>query len=331
MLIAACDRLSHELAIEILRQGGIVALPTETVYGLAADVSQPQAIERVYRIKSRPRHHPLIVHIADLEQAARYAPEIRQRGEDLARAFWPGPLTLVLPKSQQVSDEVTGGHPSVALRMPDHDQTLAVIRGLGRGLVAPSANVFTRVSPTTAAHVASELGFEVDLILDGGDCAVGVESTVLDLSTEMPAILRPGAISAEEIERVIGRAVRPAGQASATPSPGQHPLHYSPRARIVPTNAEGLAAAIAEAQAAGQPVRVWCFDLPHSGRIEPIDYWLMPRDWNEIARRLYAGFRVADQDGIKTLIVELPPPIGLGVALRDRICRAAGISDSPAG
>ena len=219
-------------AVEILRQGGVVALPTETVYGLAANAEDELAVRRVFAIKGRPATHPLIVHLAGAEALPDWARHIPKEARRLADAFWPGPLTLVLPRTSRATDAVTGGQDTVALRVPSHPVALAVLRELGGGLAAPSANRFGRVSPTTAEHVRVDLGDDVDLILDGGPCTVGVESTIVDLSSGAPAILRPGGLAAEELERVLGRPV-PVRTSSTVRVSGSLASHYAPRVGVV--------------------------------------------------------------------------------------------------
>lgn len=343
MLIASADAASVKIASRILATGGLVAIPTETVYGLAASLEHESALKRIFEVKRRPSSHPLIVHVPDAATAGRYVNSLSTDATKLATAFWPGPLTLVLPRSKLVPDCVTGGHRTVGIRVPSHPVTLQLLRELGTALAAPSANRFTQVSPTRAAHVAVDLGHDVDLILDGGPCEVGVESTVLDLSSEQPTILRPGGISREAIELVLEQAVlTPREQGSATPSPGQHHLHYSPRASVqiaAPTEIWKIAK---HAMTEGKRVRVFASKRPTFGcrtiepvgttpqdsgsEAEPLDYWLLPQDLHEIAKQLYSRFRDADRDKIDILLVELPPSTGLGQAIRDRICRAAGLS-----
>jgi|688.fasta_scaffold97783_2 L-threonylcarbamoyladenylate synthase len=343
MLIASADAASVKIASRILATGGLVAIPTETVYGLAASLNQESALQRIFKVKQRPSSHPLIVHVPDAATAGRYVNSFSQNATKLAAAFWPGPLTLVLPRSELVPDCVTGGHHTVGIRVPSHPVTLQLLRELGTALAAPSANRFTQVSPTRAAHVAVDLGQDVDLILDGGPCEVGVESTVLDLSSEQPTILRPGGISREAIELVLEQAVlTPSEQSSATPSPGQHHLHYSPRARVQIATAAEIWKLAKQAAAEGKRVRVFSSQRPtfpcrtiHAtetkpqdscSEADPVDYWQLPQDLHDLAKQLYSRFREADRDKVDTLLIELPPNTGLGQAIRDRIRRAAGLS-----
>ncbi|MFM7117006.1 MAG: L-threonylcarbamoyladenylate synthase [Planctomycetota bacterium] len=343
MLIASADAASVKIASRILATGGLVAIPTETVYGLAASLDQESALKRIFEVKRRPSSHPLIVHVPDAETAVRYVRSFSPHATKLATAFWPGPLTLVLPRTELVPDCVTGSHHTVGIRVPSHPVTLQLLRELGTALAAPSANRFTQVSPTRAAHVAVDLGHDVDLILDGGPCEVGVESTVLDLTSEQPTILRPGGISREAIELVLEQAVlSPSEQNSTTPSPGQHHLHYSPRARVQIAAAAEIWKLAKQAATEGKRVRVFASERPKfpcrtlepfgttsqdtRSDAEPIDFWLLPQDLHELAKQLYNRFREADRDKVDILLIELPPNTGLGQAIRDRIRRAGGLS-----
>ncbi|MBI3256331.1 MAG: threonylcarbamoyl-AMP synthase, partial [Actinobacteria bacterium] len=218
-------------AVGVLRAGGLVAFPTETVYGLGADASNDDAVRRIFAVKGRPTDHPLIVHLGDADQLDTWAREIPSDARLLAAACWPGPLTLVLWRSSVVSDVVTGGRDSVGLRVPSHPVALDLLRAFGGGVAAPSANRFGRVSPTTAAHVVADLGDDVDLVLDGGACAVGVESTIVDLTGEAPMLLRQGGVSIETIEGVIGRAVIATAEGPER-APGMLAAHYAPTARV---------------------------------------------------------------------------------------------------
>lgn len=331
MLLASADPVAIKLACRILAQGGLVAIPTETVYGLAASLQREDALKKIYQVKGRPSSHPLIVHAADLVQVHSLVTRFPQAAEKLAAAFWPGPLTLVLPRSREVPDCITAGHSTVGIRIPKHPLALQLLRELGTPLAAPSANRFTQVSPTRAAHVAVDLGQELDLILDGGPCEVGVESTVLDLTGPVPILLRPGGISREALEFVLeSKIAEPGSQFPAAPSPGQHHLHYSPRAKVriaEPAEVWGSAQRLAEA---GQRVRVFTSHPPPAACQLPAccDYWLWSADLQAVARELYARLRQADLDQVAVLLVELPAPSGLGLALADRLRRAAGQGSS---
>lgn len=293
-----------EQAARILRSGGLVAFPTETVYGLGADAANDEAVRRVFAAKGRPADHPLIVHFAAPEDAARWAARWSDDAEKLAAAFWPGPLTLIVPKAAHVSDVVTGGHSTVGVRVPDHLVAESLLRVFGGGLAAPSANRFGQVSPTTAAHVAIELADRVDLILDGGACRVGVESTIVDLSRETPRLLRPGGVSLEALEATLGRPVSIGGDTAA---PGTLPSHYAPRARVLAVAAEDLQSTLAREAASGAVVRELA----------------LPADPAAAARALYAALRELDEAGVDVAVVALPEPSGLGRAVADRLLRAA--------
>ncbi len=313
------------LAVQVLREGGLVALPTETVYGLAADATNELAVRRIFAAKGRPQTHPLIVHLPGKEALTRFAAHVPERAVRLAEAFWPGPLTLVLKKSALVSDAVTGGQDTVALRVPAHPLAQAVLRELGGGLAAPSANRFGHVSPTTAQHVIEDLGDEVDYVLDGGRCEVGVESTIVDLSGEHPALLRPGGLPVEEIERVLGEKL--VAPASAVRAPGLLPSHYAPRAGLVlvERDAEGKQLSETAARLAAQGRRVAVLApgnvqvaLPVNGRS-----FMLPEDPAGFARELYATLREIDAAGCDVIVAAPPEGAGLGVAVRDRLRRAA--------
>lgn len=311
--------MSVERAVGILRAGGLVALPTETVYGLAADAEQELAVRRIFAAKGRPSTHPLIVHLADVAQLSEWAREIPPAARALAAAFWPGPMTLVLPRTSRASDAITGGQDTVALRIPNHPLALQVLRAFGGGLAAPSANKFGHVSPTTAAHVESELGAEVELILDGGPCAVGVESTIVDLSSATPRLLRPGGIAKEELERVLG--VHLAAPSPEVRAPGMLASHYAPRAGLVLTTAEQVADEAARRQLSGAAVAVLS---AHPTALPPgVRHFPLPSDPAEAARLLYATLREIDEAGFGVVVAVLPTEAGLGLAVRDRLTRAA--------
>ncbi|HLX63809.1 MAG TPA: L-threonylcarbamoyladenylate synthase [Planctomycetota bacterium] len=296
-------------AIALLNAGEVVAFPTETVYGLGADASNPDAVAKIFALKSRPRNHPLIVHLADAECIEQWAREIPDEAWELAREFWPGPLTLILKRSTRVLDAVTGGQDSIGLRVPAHPVALALLHGFGGGVAAPSANRFGAVSPTAAEHVRAEFGDLLPMILDGGLCSVGVESTILDLSPGTPALLRPGGVTKEALERVLKLAV-PLKQ-SGVRAPGQMASHYAPRAEVILTTRAEAAEREAALRAAGKKV----------ARLgELID----EHDMRAYARRLYAALRAADTQGADVLLATLPDERGLGLAIADRLRKAAG-------
>ena len=297
-----------------IRAGRLVAMPTETVYGLAADATNARAVAAIYAAKGRPSFNPLIVHVSDAAMAARYA-ELTPLGVRLATAFWPGPLTLVLPKlpGSGIADLVTAGLDTVAIRVPAHPLALELIRQSGRPLAAPSANPSGRLSPTRAADVAAELGDRIALVLDGGPARHGVESTVVDACGATPVLLRPGAVTAEEIERVAGCAVlRPAADPSLPSSPGQLASHYAPNAALRLDAAdvrpgEALLAFGPGALATAGP----SLNLSPSG------------DLVEAAANLFAHLRALDASGVRIIAVMPIPAHGLGEAITDRLRRAA--------
>ena len=290
--------MSVERAAALIRAGRLVAFPTETVYGLGANALDAAAVERIFRAKGRPRTSPLIVHVDSVEMARRLAAVWPGEAEKLARRYWPGPLTLVVPKRAEIPDAATAGLPTVGLRMPAHPLALELIRAAGVPIAAPSANRFTELSPTAAGHVPEALA---DYVLDGGPAPVGIESTVLSLAGP-PTLLRPGVIPLPEIEAVIGP-VQVAGEpgAGAHPSPGMHPRHYSPRTKVC----------LGEAPAEGRGA------------------WLrpgkeMPADPRAYAAVLYETLHRLDGEGLDWIAVELPPDTPEWAGVLDRLKRAAG-------
>ncbi|MEW5740353.1 MAG: L-threonylcarbamoyladenylate synthase [Myxococcota bacterium] len=307
-------------AVEVLREGGLIALPTETVYGLGADAQNELAVRRIFAVKGRPSTHPLIVHVASLEDARAWVADIPPAGERLAAAFWPGPLTLVMRRSPLASDTVTGGQDTVALRVPAHEVALSLLRAFDGGIAAPSANRFGKVSPTTAAHVREELGDEVDFYLDAGPCQVGVESTIVDVTGEAPRLLRPGGVAREAIEQALGQKLALATSASDVRAPGMLESHYAPRAGLWLVDAPHLGAETARRLADG--VRVVVLAPANLAAPAGATRLEVPEDAEGFARVLYARLREADQLG--EVILAVPPPeSGLGLAVRDRLSRAA--------
>jgi L-threonylcarbamoyladenylate synthase len=347
------DSASDAIAIAagVIRAGGTVAFPTETVYGLGANATDAAAVAKIYIAKQRALNDPLIVHCAPgpgemqnapaaLQRAeiiGALAPEQQQRALALTRAFWPGPLTLVLPRGAHIPANVSAGLDTVAVRMPNHPVALALIRLSGVPIAAPSANRFGHVSPTSAQHVLDDLDGRIDVVLDGGPTHIGVESTVLDLTSQTPAILRPGGLAREEIERVIGAmGERESGSKGAggeslplSPSPtapqrapGMLSKHYAPRAelRIVPD----LAALLRERQAlAARGARVGLLirasDVPTCAGLDP--QFILGQTLADIARNLYAGLRALDDDGAEVILICQVERIGLGEAIADRLQR----------
>jgi len=304
-------------AAEILKRGGLVAFPTETVYGLGADASSAEAVACLYTAKRRPADHPVIVHFADAETAFTWAREVPAAARKLADRFWPGPLTLILKKSAKAGDFVTGGQNTVGLRVPAHPVAQELLRAFGGGIAAPSANRFGQVSPTTAAHVREDLGADAELVLDGGPSEVGIESTIVDLSGAQPVLLRPGKISAVELEAVLGSRVL-AKQSDSPRHSGGLERHYAPRtpARLVPTHELDQ-----EIARLGAKLAVLAFSRPD----ERVDYWLrMPREPQAYAQRLYAALRELDSTQCEMILIEAPPEAPEWAGVRDRLERATG-------
>ncbi len=287
-------------AAEIIRQGGLVAFPTETVYGLGASALNPEAVARIYAAKNRPFASPLIVHVSDSVMARALTETWSDLAETLAARFWPGPLTLVMKKAPMVPDIVTANLDSVGIRMPNHPMALALIRQAGIPIAAPSANRFTEISPTTAQHVKESLGDAVDLILDGGPTDVGIESTVVSLHRHPPMILRPGMISRHDLEHSTGLHWEiQKDKPHIVESPGQHPRHYAPRTKLYLLD-EGI--------------------TPVHGRGRVID---MPHDPANYAARLYAELHTADSEGWDWIALRKPPETEEWAAIRDRLARAS--------
>lgn len=323
-----------ERAVGVLRAGGLVAVPTETVYGLGADASNPAAVKRIFQAKGRPPTHPLIVHLSGADRLDAWAAEVPATARLLAERFWPGPLTLVLRRGPQVPLEVTGGLETVAVRVPGHPVALELLSAFGGGIAAPSANRFGSVSPTTAEHVRAELGDAVDFVLDGGPCTVGVESTIVDATAEIPSVLRPGGVTREDLEEALGHALDvPA--TSHVRVPGQHPSHYAPRARVILVEPEKIAAEVVAAREFGHRVGVL---LPSSA--EPGDAAVaadtladahavvrLPDSMADYARGLYGFLRELDVRGCDLILASLPEEQGLGLAIANRLRRAAGPRD----
>jgi len=303
-------------AVEVLRRGGLVAFPTETVYGLGGDASNDAAVERIYRVKGRPADHPLIVHLGDALLLDRWAREIPDAARELARRFWPGPLTLVLKRSAAVHDRVTAGQDSVGLRVPGHPLAVELLAAFGGGIAAPSANRFGRISPTSAEHVRSDLGPDVDCILDGGACEVGIESTIVDLSRGRPVLLRPGRIAAGDIAAVIGALPAPR-DADAPRASGTLEVHYAPRRPM------RVVSRIEAESAAGRGTAVLAFEESPAAATAAL--WLRASsDPQRYAHELYANLRRLDAAASSIILVERPPSGPEWEAVLDRLTRAAG-------
>ena len=316
-------------AARVLRSGGLVAFPTETVYGLGADAENVDAVGRIFAVKGRPSTHPLIVHISAAEQLRIWADGVPKPARILAERFWPGPLTLVLRRSTRVPLAVTGGLQTVALRVPDHPLALALLQAFGGGVAAPSANRFGSVSPTSARHVREELGIfprtAVDVVLDGGPCKIGVESTIVDCTGEQVAILRPGGVTREELESALGYSIPP-GPASFVRAPGQHPSHYAPQAKVILVDPEALGGEARRLRMLG--CRVGAL-IPRPFEHAVVDghvALLVPEAMTAYAQELYDLLREFDRRGCDVIVASLPAQEGLGVAIADRLRRAAGVS-----
>lgn len=307
-----------EDAVAALHRGEVIGLPTETVYGLAADASNVAAVERIFSLKGRPADHPLIVHIADASDLPSWTTNASPLAARLAQVFWPGPLTLILPRSKNVPDAVTGGQDTVGLRCPDHPVALAVLREFGGGLAAPSANRFGRISPTSAAHVRDEFPSGVDIVLDGGDCEIGIESTILDLSSGEPRILRPGRISAQRIEAVIGPVAQGASKSSPRAS-GTLEAHYAPRTPVLMLPRAALEKEAREQGALGKRIAMLAIETLPAG----IAGLALPAEPEAYAHGLYAAMRQLDGHAHQLLLVERPPDDAQWLAVSDRLRRAA--------
>ncbi len=311
-------------AVALLRAGRLVAFPTETVYGLGADASNPQAVARIFAAKGRPADHPVIVHLADAAQLPLWARVMPEAARRLAAAFWPGPLTLILPRAAGVPDAVTGGQDSVGLRVPSHPVARALLRAFGGGIAAPSANRFGRISPTRAEHVRAELGDAVDLVLEGEVPAVGIESAIVDLSGARPALLRPGMLGAAAIEAVLGEPLAAPG-ADAPRASGTLEAHYAPRTPMALVDAAALDAALASAS---DRVAVLARRAAPAG-VRAFAWHAAPADAAGYARELYASLRALDAAGAARILVESPPATAEWVAVRDRLARAAAGATMP--
>ncbi|MGC8528965.1 MAG: L-threonylcarbamoyladenylate synthase [Leptospirillia bacterium] len=314
-----------ERAVAHLEAGMTVVFPTETVYGLGADASNPNAVKRIFAIKGRPANHPLIVHMASGELLDAWADPVPFEAWRLAERFWPGPLTLVLPRARHVSTVVTGGQDTVAVRVPDHPVAAALLQAFGRGLAAPSANRFGRLSPTTAGHVREEFGEGAGMILDGGPCRIGVESTIVSLVGEIPVILRPGAISAGEIRELLGREIGfPAPNLSGISAPGTLSAHYAPKTPLETLCASNLPARLFQLVRTGKRAGILALtqvaDTYGQGEVVTV---VMPSRPEDYGRDLYAALHRLDRTRCDRLLVESPPGTEEWSAVWDRLKRAA--------
>jgi L-threonylcarbamoyladenylate synthase len=309
-----------ERAVAILRSGGLVAFPTETVYGLGADASNAEAVARIFAAKGRPADHPLIVHLASAAALGDWAVDVPPLAHAFAAACWPGPLTMVLRRSSRVPDAVTGGLPTVGLRVPAHPVALALLEAFAGGIAAPSANRFGSVSPTTAEHVRAGLGDRVDLVLDGGPSDVGVESTIVDLSGPAPALLRPGGLPRERLEAIAGMPI-PTRHGGAVRAPGMLESHYAPDARLLLVPPDDQPARAAALRARG--LRVGILSFAPGGSVADTAVVGLGDSDEEAARHLYAAIRGLDAAGCDVILAWPPDEVGLGLAIADRLRRAA--------
>ncbi|MDI1291891.1 MAG: L-threonylcarbamoyladenylate synthase [Methylobacter sp.] len=338
-IVADADAISH--AADLLRQGRLVAFPTETVYGLGADASNPVAVAAIFKAKGRPADHPLIVHIADIDSLYDWASIVSDAALTLAHRFWPGPLAMILNKKPEVPLAVTGGQQTVGLRMPDHPVALALLKSFGGGVAAPSANRFCRISPTQAIHVSEELGDAVDMILDGGTCQVGVESTIIDLSGSKPRLLRPGHITRQEIEAVLqtelmippasNAAPAPGWLAAYTPSlaipaeiraPGMMEVHYAPTTPAIRCAADQLPDKIRQLIADSKRIGLLSFQLKIA-ETSQIRVLRLPEQAGNYAQSLYAALRELDNLQLDMILIEQPPQTEPWRAINDRLSKAA--------
>jgi L-threonylcarbamoyladenylate synthase len=302
-------------AADVIRAGGLVAFPTETVYGLGANALDAAAVGRIFEAKGRPATNPVIVHISEVPEVLNVATGWPETAAGLAARFWPGPLTLVVPKADRVPPIVTASGPTVAVRCPNHPIALALIRAAGVPVAAPSANRSTELSPTRAEHVLKGLNGRIHLLLDGGPCRGGIESTVVDATVPVPRVLRPGLISVPMLEEVCGRVEMGAKNESAARSPGQMAKHYSPRTRLRLTDGDAFADDLLEAQALGIRVGILTFSWDGLNRL--------PRDPQQAAALLYDTLHQMDREELDLILVEMPPDTPEWEAVRDRLTRAA--------
>jgi L-threonylcarbamoyladenylate synthase len=311
-------------AAAILRDGGLVAFPTETVYGLGALALDPAAVRRIFAAKGRPPTNPLIVHVPGVAEAGAVVAAFPERARRLAAAFWPGPLTLVLPRRPEVPPEVSAGLPTVGVRVPSHPVARALLVAVGRPIAAPSANRYTAISPTSARHVEKSLGGRIDAILDGGETPIGIESTVLDVSGPVPTLLRPGILGIDELSRVVGPIARGPGlvEGEAAVSPGLAKRHYAPAARVAAFAPGGAARALAGLPAGARAGVVARRPRPEGAAVAA---WIqLPDEPAGFARQLYGALHALEDAGVSDVLLEGVPEGAEWEAVRDRLGRAAG-------
>ncbi len=314
-----------EQAVHLLQRGELVAFPTETVYGLGADASNPSAVARLYAAKGRPTNHPVIVHLSDFNKLSHWATSVPASAAKLAKAFWPGPITLILPKAAHVLDDITGGQQSVGLRVPAHPLALELLNAFGGGVIAPSANKFGRLSPTRAEDVRAEFKNEVALVLDGGPCAVGIESTIIDLSSEQPMILRPGMIDQAQIEAIIGPVLvshKQSETASVTRAPGDLASHYAPTTPLKLVSADELNEIAKSTANDLNRTAVLSFSVAPGC----CNWIVAQQDPETFARDLYQNLRQLDNLKLDQILVEAPPKDPHWEGIWDRLTRASAKS-----
>jgi L-threonylcarbamoyladenylate synthase len=321
-ILSAADFESIQLAGRIIKTGGLVAFPTETVYGLGCDAMNADAAAKVFEAKQRPQFDPLIVHIADSKQLDVVIESLPVLGQRLMDAFWPGPLTLVLPKQRAIPDLVTAGLSTVAVRMPNHPVAQKLIREADRPIAAPSANPFSYVSPTNAQHVADGLGSKVDLILDGGPCSVGVESTIVSLVGSQPELLRPGSITIEQLSSVIGSIRRSPSVSQKPIAPGQLSRHYATQTPVTILASTGASPVLKDDERAG--LLIFSQASRRDTRFAAVEVLSSTGDLREAAQHLFAALRRLDSLGLDRIYMEPCKEEGLGVAIMDRLRRCAG-------
>ncbi|GAB4168087.1 MAG: L-threonylcarbamoyladenylate synthase [Wenzhouxiangellaceae bacterium] len=314
------------LAVRLLEQGRLVAFPTETVYGLGADARNPVAVRSIFEAKGRPPDHPVIVHLASFDEVGEWAESVPRAARALAEAFWPGPLTLILARANGVPDVITGGQDTVGLRVPAHPVAQALLARFGRALVAPSANRFGRISPTRASHVIEEFGDEVAAVIDGGACAVGVESTIVDLSGPAPRLLRPGMIGRTALEACIGVRLQCPADDEGPRASGRLASHYAPLAPVELVPRERMADVLERLAKEGRRVAVLARS-PRPHGIVDVAWKRMPARPRDYAHCLYAELRHADRLRPDRILVELPPDDPQWAAVLDRLSRAAARRD----
>jgi L-threonylcarbamoyladenylate synthase len=315
------DNQAIHRAAAIIRQGGIVAFPTETVYGLGADAFNPLAVARIFEVKRRPYFDPLIIHVAHPADLEKLVKKIPSNAKKLTKRFWPGPLTIVLPKKEEIPDIVTAGLPTVAIRMPKHQMALSLIEQADSPMAAPSANPFGYLSPTTAEHVREQLGDQIDFILDGGPCEVGVESTIVSFSERKPRLLRLGGVELEEIESIIGKVEVIPIEEGRPSAPGMLPRHYAPRTPIMLDWCEKDLDSYKD-----KMIGLLAFQEPkNSLKFHHVEVLSKNGDFREAAANLFAAIRRLDNLNLDLILAETVPEVGLGRAIMDRLRRASGI------